>query len=368
MDTTHITVAVGLSGGVDSGIAAYLLKRDGYRVIGLTMQIWDGGLPLQDEGRSACYGPGEPRDIEAAARQAERLGIPHHVIPLADEYQTEVLAYFKREYLVGKTPSPCLICNRTVKFGFLLKKARELGLVFDRFATGHYAWVQHDPATRRFQLLRGADRSKDQSYFLARLTQDQLQQVMLPLGMLTKREVKALALELGWPDLVEKKESQNFIESADYSVLFNGERCPPGPIVDLRGRVLGEHRGIVHYTVGQRKGLGIGGAGEPLYVVRIDACANTVVVGGYNDLFTRELQAADLNWISIGQAPRDPLRVWAKIRQQHKESPASVAPSGTDPDAVSVNFDEPQMSITPGQFVVFYENDRVVGSGVIQGA
>jgi tRNA-specific 2-thiouridylase len=367
-DKTSITVAVGLSGGVDSSVAAYLLQREGYKVIGLTMQIWDGTLPLPDEGRSGCYGPGEGRDIAAAKALADRLGIPHHVIALAPEYNTQVLDYFRQEYAAGRTPNPCVRCNRSMKFGLLLDRAKDQGIVFDYFATGHYARVEQDPASGRWLLLKAVDRAKDQSYFLSRLSQDQLQRVLFPLGRLTKPEVKAIAREIGWADVADKKESQNFIESKHYGVLFGDRDRAPGPIVDTHGNVLGQHEGIVHYTVGQRKGLRLGGTADPLYVIRIDACANTVVVGPHSELLLSRLTASDLNWISVADAPAQPLRVHARIRQQHREAEATVCRVPGRDSTVEVVFTEPQLSITPGQTVIFYDQDRVVGSGIIEGA
>lgn len=362
---SNTTVAVGLSGGVDSSVTAHLLQREGYRVIGLTMQIWDGSLAIPDEGRSGCYGPGEARDIEAARALALRLGIPHHVISLAPEYTTEVLDYFRQEYTAGRTPNPCVRCNRSMKFGLLLERARAQGIAFDVFATGHYARVEQDRDSGRQVLLRAVDRAKDQSYFLSRLSQDQLRQVRFPLGHLTKPEVKAIAREIGWGDVADKQESQNFIESKSYGVLFGERPQPPGPIVDIHGRVLGQHQGIVHYTVGQRKGLGLGGTSDPLYVVRIEACSNTVVVGPQSALFRNRLTAADLNWIALPAGPEAPRRIQAKIRQQHHEAEATLGLVPGQPDKAEVVFPEPQMSVTPGQTVVFYDEDRVLGSGII---
>jgi tRNA-specific 2-thiouridylase len=352
---------------VDSSVTAYLLKKQGYHVLGLTMQIWDGSLPLLDEGLSGCYGPGEPRDIAAAKALADRLDIPHHVVSLASEYNTEVLDYFRSEYRAGRTPNPCVRCNRSMKFGLLLDRARTMGIAFDTFATGHYARVGQDPVTGRWQLRRSIDVAKDQTYFLSHLSQTQLSQVMFPLGGMTKPEVKAIAREIGWADVADKPESQNFIESKDYGVLFGEQEQKPGPIVTTTGTVLGQHRGIIHYTIGQRKGLGIGGTTDPLYVLRIDACANTVVVGSYSELFSNRLIARELNWIGLPAAPSQPLRVHAKIRQQHKEAPATIqAIPGTD--TLEAIFDEPQMSITPGQIVVFFSDDLVLGSGTISNA
>jgi len=365
--TTKKRIAVGLSGGIDSSVAAYLLQKQGFDVIGVTMQIWDGSLPLQDIGMSACYGPGEERDISAAKEHAERLGIPYHVIPLSSEFRTEVLDYFRKEYLAGRTPNPCVKCNATLKFGLMLERARRSGIQFDKFATGHYARTRLDNTSSRVLLLKGIDGTKDQSYFLSRLSQDQLKSVMFPLGEMTKEEVRMLAGECGWKTLVEKPESQNFIEAKDYSVLFRETPSNPGPIMDLKGNKLGEHRGIIHYTVGQRKGVGIAGREDPLYVVRIDTCRNAVIVGPKEELMKKELKAVSLNWISLAEVPQQPLGIKARIRQQHKEAPAEISatPSNQEP-AVIVKFDEPQMAITPGQIAVFYDGDVVLGSGVIE--
>jgi tRNA-specific 2-thiouridylase len=356
------TVAVGLSGGVDSTMAALLLQRQGCRVIGVTMQIWDASIPLPDEQRSGCFGPGEARDIAAAQAAAQRLGIPHQVIPLVDEYRRHVLDYFRREYRAGRTPNPCVMCNRAIKFGFLIEKARQSGMAFDCFATGHYARIAHDPASGRRLLRRAVDHAKDQSYFLCRLPQETLAQVLFPLGDLMKEQVKALAREVDWPELAAKQESQDFIESKNYSVLFNEQDTRPGPILDQQGRVVGEHKGLVNYTIGQRKGLGPGGTGEPLYVIRIDAGANAIVIGGRHELLARHFGATDINWIAFAEPPSAPFRAQVKIRQQHKAAPARVTAAGT---TARVEFDEPQMSITPGQTVVFYDDDLVLGGGVI---
>lgn len=361
--TPGARIAVGLSGGIDSSMTAWLLKRQGFDVVGLTMQIWDGSIPLPDEGRSGCFGPGEGRDIEAAAAFAARLGIPHHVVPLAAEYRATVLDYFRAEYLAGRTPNPCVRCNRTMKFGFLLERARRLGTSFEFFATGHYARCAWSPERGRFVLLRSADASKDQTYFLSQLNQQQLGTLILPLGGLTKDAVRALAREAGFPELAEKPESQDFIEADDYGVLFGGDESKPGPMVDTAGRVVGQHRGIVHYTVGQRKGLGIGGAGEPYYVAALDAGANTVVVARRDALQGARLRAEGINWIAFDAPPAEPFRADCRIRQRHAGAPATVAAvaAGT----ADVTFDEPQFAVTPGQTAVFYEGDLVLGGGTI---
>lgn len=363
MGNQNKTVAVGMSGGVDSAIAAWLLKRDGWQVIGLTMSIWDGSVPIPDQGMSGCFGPGEARDLAAAQDVAARIGIEHRVIPLAQEYRESVLAYFRAEYLAGRTPNPCARCNQQMKFGFLLDQARRQGVAFDKFATGHYARVSFDESRGRWLLLRGKDATKDQSYFLARLKQEQLAGLLFPLGDRLKAEVKAIAREQGWDDLAGREESQDFIESDDYSVLFQQGDARPGDFVTCDGRVLGRHRGIIHYTVGQRKGLELGGGGTPWYVLEIDAVRNRVVVGPRAELFCRRLMARDLNWVGLAAPPAGSLRCRVQIRQRHSAAVATVAADGDN--GLAVEFDEPQLAVTPGQIAVFYADEAVLASGVI---
>lgn len=334
--------------------------------MGLTMQIWDGRIALPDEGLSGCFGPGEERDIAAAASLARRLGIPHHIISLPDEYAGEILAYFRREYQSGRTPNPCVRCNRTMKFGLLLQRAHALGITFDLFATGHYARIERDQSSGRLSLLRALDRQKDQSYFLSHLSQEQLAHTIFPLGDMHKNDVKQLAREIGWSDVADKQESQNFIESRNYDVLFNKADATPGPIVDLSGKALGQHRGLIHYTVGQRKGLGLSGTETPFYVVRLDACTNTVVVGRHEDLYSPSLIAHNINWIACPSPPLSPIKVHARIRQQHHEAPAILSAPTKLPASIRVDFEEPQMAITPGQTVVCYDGDRVLCGATIE--
>ncbi|HAM36256.1 MAG TPA: tRNA 2-thiouridine(34) synthase MnmA [Elusimicrobia bacterium] len=356
-------VAVGLSGGVDSAMAAQLLKSQGHELIGLTMQTWDGSVALGgQEGRSGCYGPGEAQDIAAASDVARRLGIPHHVVALAPEYRAEVLDYFTEEYRQGRTPNPCVRCNQKVKFGLLVERARRAGIRFDLFATGHYARLERREG--RCLLKRAADRRKDQSYFLARLSQEQLRGLLLPLGELTKAQVKAEAARLGWRHLADKPESQDFIECRDYGVLFSKSDSRPGPILDLSGRRVGEHRGIIHYTVGQRKGVGLSGGGRPLHVVRIDACSNTVFVGPKEALYHRRVAIREVVWPALEAPPLGPLRADVQVRQQHRPAPALITP-GVEPGTATALCDEPQLSVTPGQTAVFYQDDGVLGAGTI---
>jgi tRNA-uridine 2-sulfurtransferase len=364
MSTGAKTVAVGLSGGVDSSVAAWKLKQDGWRVVGLTMSIWDGSVPIPDAGLSGCFGPGEARDLVAAKEAADRIGIEHRVVPLAEEYKRVVLDYFREEYLAGRTPNPCVRCNQQMKFGFLLEAARAQGVSFEKFATGHYARVRFDEASGRWQLLRGRDETKDQSYFLSRLKQDQLSGLVFPLGELRKGEVKAMARELGWGDLAEKEESQDFIECKDYSVLFREGDAKPGDFVTREGTVLGRHKGILHYTIGQRKGLGLGGGGTPWHVLEIDAERNRVVVGPQEDLQAPGLVVGDVNWVSVPALPEAELRCRVQIRQRHRAAAATVA--AAEGGHLRVRFDEPQLSVTPGQIAVFYDGDVVLASGVIE--
>jgi tRNA-specific 2-thiouridylase len=353
---SNIKVAVGLSGGVDSSVAAALLKERGFRVTGVTMKLWDGPSSSSVGGRHGCYGPGEEEDIEDARQVAARLGIPLLVIDLSAEYRTEVLDYFRSEYRSGRTPNPCSRCNRSIKFGTLVKKVRESG-TFDYFATGHYAKVQRRESDRRYLLRKGKDLGKDQSYFLALLSQDQLSHALFPLGDYMKTEVRALAEKFDLP-VARKAESQDFV---DTGCDLATDTMNPGPILDRQGRELGRHSGIARHTIGQRKGLGIS-SDRPLYVAEIDPARNAVIVGERSEIFGSSLVATQLNWIARGGID-SPIDVKARIRYRHQEAGAHVKPSGQD--SALVEFEEPQMAIAPGQTIVFYEDDIVVGGGII---
>ena len=355
-------VVVAMSGGVDSSVAAAILKEEGYQVIGVTMQIWPSD-ELADEGDrfGGCCGLGA---IEDAKRVAYKLGIPHYVMNFRDIFAQKVIANFCREYSLGRTPNPCIRCNQYIKFDALLERAKGLGADF--VATGHYARIEKDKASGRYLLKKGIDRRKDQSYVLYPLTQEQLGHTLLPIGNFTKVRVREIARELELP-VAAKPESQEicFVPDNDYH-RFLKEYIPlaekPGPILNKQGNILGEHQGIIFYTIGQRKGLGIS-AREPLYVVAIDRERNAIIVGTKKEVYGSELIASELNWIAM-EEPKRPMRVKAKIRYLHQEAEAMVTPSGEN--RVQVRFEEPQMAITPGQAVVFYDGNIVVGGGTIE--
>ncbi|HEY77625.1 MAG TPA: tRNA 2-thiouridine(34) synthase MnmA [Dehalococcoidia bacterium] len=342
-------IVAAMSGGVDSSVAAAVLKEEGHQVIGATMQVWPPDGPS--------------RAVEDAKKAAGQLGIPHHVIDLRDVFARKVITEFCREYSLGRTPNPCIICNHDIKFGILLEKARELGA--DYIATGHYARIEMAVDNGRYLLKKGADRHKEQSYWLYSLTQAQLRHIILPLGKLTKEKVREIAGKLQLPALA-RPESQDicFIPDNNYP-RFLKEHIPeaarPGPILDREGNILGEHRGIVFYTVGQRRNLGIA-AREPQYVIGINPEKNAIVVGGRQEIYRRELTASRLNWIAIDKLSQ-PIAVSARVRHRHREVAATVIPVAND--HIHVWFEQPQPAITPGQSVVFYQGDTVIGGGVI---
>lgn len=351
-------VIVGLSGGVDSSVAAYLLQQEGYEVIGVTMAIWEGKPDAVPSGKHSCYGPDEQEEIREAREVADLLKIPHYVFDCSRRYKAQVLEYFKSEYLSGRTPNPCVRCNQLIKFGMLPDVARQEGLSFDFFATGHYARVEKDDISGRYLLKKAADRKKDQTYFIYRLSQEQLSSVLLPLGGMTKEEVRRVAAQIDLP-LSEKSESQDFY-SGDYKDLLEAED-QPGDIVTRDGRIFGRHNGIWNYTIGQRKGLGIAYS-EPLYVIELRKNENQVVVGTREEVLSSAFLVNDLNWIAI-PGLEGPMQVKARIRSAQQESDAVIR--ALDGSMVRVDFLAPNDGITPGQSAVFYQEDLVIGGGTI---
>lgn len=339
------TVLVAMSGGVDSAVAALRLKTDGYNVVGITMRYLPRGA------FSSHY--------DDAARIAEIVDITHSTIDVAEQFQKTVVEYFREEYLNGRTPNPCILCNRLMKFGLLLEKMKDHNAEY--IATGHYARIAQDKKTKRYLLKRSLDTKKDQSYFLYALSQEIMAHTLLPLGDLTKDDVRHLARSHHLP-VSEKEESQEicFVEGKDYRPLFEG-RAKPGTIVDRDNNVLGTHAGIVSYTIGQRRGLGIS-AGKPLYVVRIDPKSNTIVVGEVSEAYQSKLCCGNVNWIAA--PPSGPRRVVAKIRSLHPGAEATLYPTGNG--RAMIEFKQPQWAITPGQSAVFYDGDIVLGGGIIE--
>ncbi|OPY74511.1 MAG: tRNA-specific 2-thiouridylase MnmA [Syntrophorhabdus sp. PtaU1.Bin058] len=356
-------VAVGMSGGVDSTMTALLLQGQGFTVVGLTMRIWDGSVRCETT-KSGCYGPGEAQDIADARKIAARLGIEHHVIDLREEYRGTVIEYFRREYAAGRTPNPCVMCNTKIKFGALLEKALSSKIEFDLFATGHYARVVYDPVKQRHLLKRGTDRAKDQSYFLYRLSPEQLGKVMFPLGDYRKDEIKAMAQGSGFEECMKRPESQDFLEWDDYGVLLE-HPAQPGDIVDTEGKIIGRHAGTGRYTVGQRRMLNLAGMKEPFYVLRIDAGRNEIVAGPKRLLLSAGLIAGDLRWI-IPLSELQDGRLSAQIR--YRSIPAECTVSPVEDNTVKVVFGSAQEAVTPGQSVVFYTGDTVAGGGIIREA
>ena len=349
-------IVVAMSGGVDSSVAAALLAREGHDVIGLSMQLYD-----QHQGETRFGSCCTIDDLYDARRVAARIGIPHFIVNFEHKFQEHVISDFVREYAAGRTPIPCVHCNGDLKFASLVERAR--GFDAEAVATGHFAQVDFDEGTGRHRLKKGVDRQKDQSYFLFTLTQAQLARARFPVGALDKAAVREEARRLGL-NVAEKKDSQEicFVASGEHPE-FVGARAdvPAGAIRDGEGHVLGRHDGVHRFTIGQRKGLGLA-TGIPLYVVGIDADAASVTVGPREALERDTLTASRINWMS-GETPSSAIRASARIRYRHKEAPATIVPLAGD--RASVTFDAPQSAITPGQAVVFYDGDVVLGGGWI---
>jgi tRNA-uridine 2-sulfurtransferase len=354
-------IVVAMSGGVDSSVAAALLARAGHEVIGLSMQLYDHS-ERQRDGQVRFGTCCTIDDLYDARRVAARLGIPHYIVNFEKQFADQVVSNFVREYVAGRTPIPCVHCNGDLKFATLAERAASFDAAI--VATGHYARVDRDDTTGRYRLLRGVDPAKDQSYFLFTLTQEQLSRAMFPVGGLEKTVVREHARELGLP-VAEKPDSHEicFVSDGDHAAFLEkqGAQVPGGEIRGVDGAVLGHHAGVHRFTVGQRKGLGLSSP-IPLYVVGIDASAQTVTVGPRDALDRVSLEATGVNWIA-GTPPDARTRVTARIRHRHREAAASIVP-GPD-DTVTVTFDEPQSAVAPGQAVVFYSGESVIGGGWI---
>lgn len=363
-------IAVAMSGGVDSSAVAALLRAEGRSIVGLTMQLWNQrrlagqpGMPEAIQGRCCSLD-----DVYDARRVAEKLAIPYYVVNHEERFERDVVRPFVQEYLSGRTPIPCSLCNNHIKFDQLLVTARQIGA--ECVATGHYARVEFDSGRKRWLLKRAADHARDQSYFLFGLTQEQLSRTRFPLGKKRKDEVREIARRHGLA-LAEKPDSQEicFVPGGDYKRFIDAYLAEQGEtpaetageLVTASGEVVGEHAGVQNFTVGQRRGLGVA-TGSPLYVLEIRGDSRQVVVGGDQELYSRTLRARDLNWISVEKLEA-PLRVEAKIRHRHEPAAATVEPTGEA--EARVTFDQPQRAITPGQAAVFYDGDLVVGGGWI---
>lgn len=352
-------VMIGMSGGVDSSVAAAILKKEGYEVTGVTMKIWpEQPGTVQSEGGCCSLSA-----VEDARRVAFQLDIPYYVLNFQDIFEEQVIRYFIDEYQRGRTPNPCIACNRFVKFEALLKKAVSMGI--DHVATGHYARIVKDAASGRMLLKKSVTEKKDQTYALYNMTQEQLSRTLMPIGDYDKETVRKIAAELGF-DIADKPDSQEicFVPDNHYGGFIASRMDQPaatGKFVDMKGNILGEHKGIVYYTVGQRKGLGLS-FGKPMYVIRIDAQNNTVVLGEAGEEYSAGLIASDLNWIAFDR-PDGQMQVRAKVRYSAKEADASITP--LNDGTLRVDFQVPQRAVTPGQSVVFYDEEIVLGGGVI---
>lgn len=357
-------VVVAMSGGVDSSVVAAMLKDEGYDVVGITLQLYDySAAAIQKSGKTCCAG----QDIHDARRVAEQIGIPHYVLNYESKFREAVMEDFADTYLAGQTPIPCVRCNQSVKFKDLLQTAHDLGA--EVMATGHY--VQHRlDGSGRAQMLRGNDPNKDQSYFLFATTQDQLNFLRFPLGHLHKEQTRALADKFGL-QTADKPDSQDicFVPTGDYAAVVQRLRpgaIEPGEIVHIDGRVVGRHEGIIHYTIGQRRGIGVGGdigGGEPLYVVKLDPQKHQVIVGPKEALAVAEIRVKELNWLGANPLPQEGMPVEVKLRSAQSATPAMVYPDGTGRARVVLT--PPQYGIAPGQACVFYEGDQVLGGGWI---
>ncbi|MFZ5641931.1 MAG: tRNA 2-thiouridine(34) synthase MnmA [Bacillota bacterium] len=354
-------VVVAMSGGVDSSLTAALLQQKGYEVIGVTMQIWPAEREEDEHSAGGCCSLSA---VDDARRVADKLGIPYYVMNFRDYFEHKVINNFVDEYLAGRTPNPCIACNKYVKFEALLQKAMALGAEY--IATGHYTRLGYDEGRQRYVMRKSVDLSKDQTYALYNMTQHHIRHTLMPLGDFHKTETRRLAAELGLT-VADKPDSQEicFVTDNNYRGFLQekaGEKIKPGPFLDTKGNVLGQHEGIPFYTVGQRKGLGIT-FGEPMYVVAIDAARNAVILGRHEEVFSSELISVENNLIMLEKLT-GPMEIEAKIRYSAKPARAVISP--LPEDKIHVKFNEAQRAITPGQAVVFYDGDYVVGGGTIE--
>ena len=350
---------IAMSGGVDSSVTAQIMSKEGYECVGCTMCLFDDDMI----GKNISDGCGSPENTKDAKSVTDSIGINHHIFHYEQQFKDKVIEPFVKTYEQGYTPNPCIECNRWMKFGYLFDQMKKLGC--DCLATGHYARTDYDSSTGRYLLKKALDDTKDQSYVLYTLTQYQLEHIRFPLGNMTKDHTRQVAYENGFKN-ADRKDSQDicFVPDGDYVAFmerYRNKHYPEGDFVDRNGNVLGRHKGYVHYTIGQRKGLGVA-AGHPIFVVDIDPVNNRVILGENEELFKSELIANDINLISVSKIEGD-MRVKAKIRYRHKEQPATVTQIGED--TIRVVFDEPQRAITKGQAVVMYDGDVVVGGGTI---
>ncbi len=350
---------IAMSGGVDSSVAAFLMKEQGYECIGATMKLYQNDDIVINKEHTCC----SLDDVEDARAVAHSMGMDHYVMNFKEHFKEQVMDKFVHCYECGITPNPCIDCNRYLKFEYLYQRAQELGM--DYVVTGHYAQIVQDETTGRYLLKKAVDASKDQSYVLYSLTQDQLAHTQFPLGGMPKSETRAIAEAHGFVN-AKKHDSQDicFVQNgsyADFIEQYTGKTYPPGDFVDTDGNVLGQHRGVIRYTIGQRKGLGLA-LPAPLYVKSVDIEKNTVTLSPESELFKKELTASGINLISVAEI-KEPMHIKAKVRYRQPEQWATVTQTG--PDSLKVVFDEPQRAITCGQSVVLYDGDRVLGGGTI---
>ena len=370
------TVVVGMSGGVDSTLTAYMLKERGCKVIGVTMSLLDDSFPVlkSDDAKAvkdACFGPGEADDIEECRRFCAKYDIEYHVIDVKEQYKREVIEYFKSEYRAGRTPNPCIRCNRMIKFGALLQGVENLGIKFDYFCTGHYAKIVRPEeglfgtTNRPYMIASATDISKDQTYFVYRVPSSVLEKVRFPLALMKKSEVFELAKKAGLA-AAERAESQDFISAEYFDLLFADKPSVPGDIIDLDGHVLGRHRGIEHYTIGQRRGLGVA-VSYPVYVHSIDAKNNVVVLAPSSALDSAGLIADDFVWAGDVVPPPEcePIEAMVKIRLASRPVKAKIRRNNPEGTEWEVMFESPQHAVAPGQSVVLYQDGVIIGGGII---